>query len=354
MRLYPLARCGRLGRDRSLLAGSAWQGSERGADGGEAPGSTSLGSVINPFVLYGACVLGGAGICLALPRGGRTPQVLGALVASLAGGLVLLGLGLNAGWHGLPNVYFYIFSIIGLGGALRVVTHPRPVYAALYFIMTVLSSAGLFLILSAEFMAFALVIVYAGAILITYLFVIMLATEAPTEDKLESLNDYDTHSREPIAATVVSFALLAVLTTLLFRGVESLPTPLPGNPDALLAEMPRKVERVLRNQGLLNAGESVAAGEAGLDLDSGVITVTDAAGAKREITRDRWPEELAVRNVEGLGFTLLRDHPGSIEIAGVILLMAMLGAVVLSRRQVQIDEDAKRRHAQTLAGEASP
>ncbi len=303
--------------------------------------------VINPYVLYGAIVLGGAGICLALPRGGRTPQVIGALVASLAGGLVLLGLASRAGWHGLPNVYFYIFAIIGLGGALRVVTHPRPVYAALYFIMTVLSTAGLFLILSAEFMAFALVIVYAGAILITYLFVIMLATEAPTEEKLEALNEYDTHSREPVAATVVSFALLAVLTTMLFGGVRSLQPPLPSEPDALLAEMPRKVEKVLRNHGLLEAGEKV--GAEGIDLEAGVITVAGPADARREITRDQWPEEIAVRNVENLGFTLLRDHPGSIEIAGVILLMAMLGAVVLSRRQVQIDEDAKRRHAQTLA-----
>ncbi len=310
-----------------------------------------MDQIINPYVLYGACVLGGAGVCLALPRGGKTPQVLGALIASLAGGIVLLAMAARAGWHGLPNVYFYIFAIIGLGGALRVVTHPRPVYAALYFIMTVLSSAGLFLILSAEFMAFALVIVYAGAILITYLFVIMLATEAPSEDRLEALKEYDTRSREPIAATVVSFILLAVLTTLLFGGVKSLPVPAPGNPDALLAQMPRKVETVLRNEGLLHDGDRVDAG--GIDLESGVVVVTDAAGAKREIRRSAWPEELSVRNVEGLGFTLLRDHPGSIEIAGVILLMAMLGAVVLSRKQVQIDEDAKRRHAQTLAGEGS-
>ena len=50
------------------------------------------------------------------------------------------------------------------------------------------------------------------------------------------------------------------------------------------------------------------------------------------------PADLGVDNVEGVAFTLLNDHPGSIEIAGVILLMAMLGAVVLARKQVQIDE----------------
>jgi hypothetical protein len=56
-----------------------------------------------------------------------------------------------------------------------------------------------------------------------------------------------------------------------------------------------------------------------------------------------------VTNVEALGFNLLRDHPGAIEIAGVILLMAMLGAVVLSRKQVQLDEDAKMQQAKMLA-----
>ncbi len=52
------------------------------------------------------------------------------------------------------------------------------------------------------------------------------------------------------------------------------------------------------------------------------------------------PADLDVYNVEGVAFTLLNDHPGSIEIAGVILLMAMLGAVVLARKKVEMDERA--------------
>ncbi len=64
---------------------------------------------------------------------------------------------------------------------MRVVTHPAPVYSALYFILTVFASAGLFVLLSAGFMAAALVLIYAGAILITYVFVIMLASQASAE-----------------------------------------------------------------------------------------------------------------------------------------------------------------------------
>jgi hypothetical protein len=56
-----------------------------------------------------------------------------------------------------------------------------------------------------------------------------------------------------------------------------------------------------------------------------------------------------VSNVQSLGFNFLSEHPGTIEIAGVLLLMAMLGAVVLSRKQVQLDEDAKQKQAMELA-----
>lgn len=302
-----------------------------------------MGELIHPFIVYGFCVLGGAAVCLALPRGGRSPQVLGALAGALIAGLALLALAIKFA-PDVPNVYFYVFSLIGVGAALRVITHPRPVYAALYFILTVISTGGLFVLLSAEFMAFALIIVYAGAILITYLFVIMLATQAPQEDQTEVLASYDTRAREPVAASVVGFLLLAVLTTLFFRGVDHLPRPSSKVDDrALLADMPRKVENSLRAAGLLREGEGVRE----IDTGAGVVRV-GVGEATREIPASEWPQGLGVSNVEALGFNLLREHPGAIEIAGVILLMAMLGAVVLSRKQVEMDDEAKRRQAQKL------
>src|SRR5436305_5171695 len=79
---------------------------------------------------------------------------------------------------GQMNLYFWIFSGVGIVGAIRVITHTRPVYSALYFVLTVFATAGLFVLLWAEFMAAALVLIYAGAILVTYVFVIMLAAEA--------------------------------------------------------------------------------------------------------------------------------------------------------------------------------
>lgn len=306
---------------------------------------------MSPLLVYALVALGGIGVAMALPRKAKGPQIVGALIASLAGGIMVLLLSLAASRSDqLPNVYFYIFSVIAIGAALRVITHPKPVYAALYFILTILATGGLFLILSAEFMAFALIIVYAGAILITYLFVIMLATQAP-EENVEYLAEYDVKARDPEVAACVGFVLLGVLTALAFRGIPSLPAPSGGPSEALLAEMPRKVERVLREHNLLKDGEHVAlTGEASslADMDASRIWINTPDGGRRAIMRPEWPEAMDVKNVEALGFNLLRDHPGAIEIAGVILLMAMLGAVVLSRKQVQIDEELKMRQAQRL------
>lgn len=325
-----------------------------------------MDQIINPVAFFGLLVLGAVGVALALPRGGRTPQLLGALVGGLAVGLLMLAMGFKAGPERLPNVYFYIFSAIALVGALRVVTHPRPVYSALYFILTVIASGGLFLILSAEFMAFALIIVYAGAILITYLFVIMLATQAPEEGQEDVLAEYDTNAREPIAATVVGFVLLGALTLMVFRGIPQVsPSRTGAAPAALLDVMPRKVERLLVANKLIEEGDTISR----IDGAAGMVEVKRADGTLRELRKstgeyvslkadgttaevlktNAWPAELTVTNNEQLGFNLLRDHPGTIEIAGVILLMAMLGAVVLSRKQVQLDDEAKMRQVTALA-----
>lgn len=314
--------------------------------------------IVNPILFYSLVALGGLGVLIALPKRGVNPQPIGGVLAAMAGGLAILLLSLSAGVKQLPNLYFYVFAAIALGGALRVITHPKPVYAALYFVLTILATAGLFVILSAEFIAFALIIVYAGAILITYLFVIMLATQAPTEGMEESVPEYDRFAREPIAAVASGFVLLAVLTTMMFRGVgggegEGIVRAPDAADERLMTVLPGRVEQTLRDEGVLKAGEVLekneSTGQYAIDLERGEIRVIGRDGQSRVLSREEWPASLAPRNIEGVAWSLLAKHPGSIEIAGVILLMAMLGAVVLARKQVQLDEEAKARHAARLS-----
>ena len=113
--------------------------------------------------------------------------------------------------------------------------------------------------------------------------------------------------------------------------------------------MSAKVEPILRNAKLITEGEKVVPQKVdftayGKAADKkpilASITVAGADGKTREIPRDQWPKELSLSNTEGVAFSLITAHPGSIEIAGVILLMAMLGAVVLARKKVEIDDAA--------------
>jgi len=76
----------------------------------------------------------------------------------------------------------WVFLVIGLGvlfAAFRVVTAQNVVHAALYLVGALAGTAGLFLILSAEFVAWVLVLVYIGAVIVLFLFGIMI-TRAPT------------------------------------------------------------------------------------------------------------------------------------------------------------------------------
>ncbi len=320
---------------------------------------------MSPILLFSACVLGAFGVFLALPKRSISPFIFGGLVSALALGIFFIGLAISTPAAERPAILFYVFAAIALFASLRVITHPRPIYAALYFVLTILASSGLYLLLSAEFMAFALIIVYAGAILITYLFVIMLATETGATDEIENLNEYDRVAREPIAATIAGFILLAALTTILSGGAAKLKADplLATTGDAKLSVLTRKVEGLLREargsdgKTLLASAEKVIAVDTGVDKDgnaTGIISIGGADGKQtRTIARADWPANIKVDNVEGVAFTLIGGHPGSIEIAGVILVMAMLGAVVLARKKVDLDEAAKH-EAMNVLGHVAP
>ncbi|RMG54515.1 MAG: NADH-quinone oxidoreductase subunit J [Bacteroidetes bacterium] len=74
----------------------------------------------------------------------------------------------------LQTILFWIFAIIGIAGAIGLIFNKSAVYSALSLILNFFSLAGLYLSLSAEFLAAIQILVYAGAIMVLFLFVIML------------------------------------------------------------------------------------------------------------------------------------------------------------------------------------
>ena len=311
-----------------------------------------------PFTLYSACVIGALALYLLVRPGPRGAKAFG----------IILGLGALA-WLTLesikstvdstdrPSVFFFIFSLIAIASAVRMITHHRPIYSALYFVMVVLSSAGLFLLLEAEFMAFALVIVYAGAILITYVFVLMLSQQTPLGDKVEHQPEYDRIPREPAAAAMVGFVMLALLTDMAFNSASKIPaanTVREAQRQAWneLEQMPKRFEeRVLEVE-----PEFIFPAQKALHIltdESGAYVLGAVGEAGSVEQRVDLPIEAMPENVQHVGWALVYKFPASLEVAGIILLLAMFGAVVLAQRQIELSEEEKLLAAQARQSKAA-
>ncbi len=297
------------------------------------------------IAFYIASVLGALGVYLMMPAAGPKPKKVGALLALAAGGGLLLFLLRYAEADDRPSLYFYIFALIAVASAVRVITHPRPVYSALFFVMVVLAASGLFLVLEAEFMAFAMIIIYAGAILVTYLFVIMLATLPQAEGQAEQAPEYDRVAREPLSAVLVGFALLAVLCHVVFDNRNELqPNPAAAAQSKLqfaVESIPGRIVPVLVKAEALDA--SAAARGAGLAMTFTEPNVIEAKWGERSETITLTDElkaqlQTKVANIDRVGWALFDGHALGIELAGVILLLSMVGAIVIGRKRVFVDD----------------
>ena len=173
---------------------------------------------------------------------------------------------------------FYAFATVTVGSGLLVVLSRNPVHSVLWLILAFFSTAGLFIIAGAEFVAMLLVIVYVGAVMVLFLFVVMMLD--------------------------INFAKLSA----------GLATYLPIG--ALIG-------------GLLLIE---------LLLAVGVWTFGEAAVANRAAVM---PEPQDVSNTVALGRLLYDDYVHLFQAAGMILLVAMIGAIVLTLRH---RDDVKRQN----------
>lgn len=209
---------------------------------------------------------------------------------TVAGGvvLVLVGSGLIASTlhvaSGPPSetIMFWIFAVGALVCGVLMITSSKPVYAALWFALVTLSTCGLFLLQLAPFLAAATIIVYAGAIVVTFLFVIMLAQQAGAPI-------YDRFARQPLAAVVVAFILFGALLY------------------------------TLQTWNLHEATE-IAANE------RAVIT-------SNPLSRPA-PEE-SIATMKSLGRSLFGDYLFAVELAGTLLLIASIGAIAMAPRRAE-------------------
>ncbi len=174
----------------------------------------------------------------------------------------------------MVDVLFFVFAAMAVGGAFGVVLQKNPVASLLFMVGTLGAIAGIFVLFEAHFLAAVQVIVYAGAIMVLFLFVIML---------LNLGHDYRADIRSGIGA-FLAFAVSGAFAGLLarqFRGAEENPLyqhfPGPEGMDALLAE-----------QGIVGA----------------------------------------------IARPLYTDYVVAFELVAILLLVALVGAVALAKRRV--------------------
>ena len=188
----------------------------------------------------------------------------------------------------------YAFCAVAVVLAISFALIKHPVHAALSFACVVLAAAGVYLLQDAAFVAASTVVVYAGATIIIFMFVLMFAQQT-------NLLDYDTHKQNPLAAGVVAIALAATVIVVALR---ELPT--------LEAQLAAK-----------NPVAEVAAKDAATDMKT-EAAVAVAAQA------DRF-------TVAKLCAAFYTRYLLAIEIAGTLLLVATIGAVVIAQREPQAD-----------------
>ncbi len=177
---------------------------------------------------------------------------------------------------------FFAAAAMVLGGALGVITLRNPVHAALGLVLTLFGVAVQFVAQEAHFLAAVQVIVYAGAIVVLFLFVIMLLGV----DSAMDLSVEPIKVQRPLAA-VMSLGIVALITAAIVKSNDS-------------------------------------------------VTLPNAPGTGIDLATESNPDS----NIVQLANNLYRDHVFAFELTSVLLIVAVAGTVVLTRKWPRRDAEA--------------
>ncbi len=198
----------------------------------------------------------------------------------------------------VKSALFYVFSAVMLFAAFRVITSRNPVHAALYLVLAFFQASGVWMLLQAEFLSVALVLVYVGAVMVLFLFVVMML-----DINIDSIRQ-GFWKHFPLAATMGAVIALELAAVLLggFRisepraqAVAQVISP------AAIATMPP------------------------LDTSVAALTSASAADVGHVVVAQ-------VSNTKALGILLYTEYLYPVQVAALILLVALIAAIALTLR----------------------
>ncbi|WP_414040963.1 NADH-quinone oxidoreductase subunit J [Acidithiobacillus sp. M4-SHS-6] len=127
----------------------------------------------------------------------------------------------------ITTILFYFFSAILLGSATAVITVRNPVYASLFLVLAFFNAAALFILLGAEFLGLVLILVYVGAVMVLFLFVVMML-----DINLARLKEgFLSYLPLGLAIAILGVLELAVVFWTSPLGHVPAPAPIPANAD---------------------------------------------------------------------------------------------------------------------------
>lgn len=287
-----------------------------------------------------------------LPNG-RTPGVVRRSIIAISGilGLVLLWLFLPPMGHLTVQAAFAGFATLTLFAAVATISSRSPVYSAIWFALTLFGTAGLFLLQGAQFLGVATVAVYAGAIVVTFLFVLMLAQ--PEGHAFYDRISWGTTPRFVGAVTAVLFAMIVAMA------VATPDEDVLADRDAARAEMQEAVAATLPSATVRT--HQFLADEPGTlarvliavppsDRDQFDAVRTQLESALLPIQQRRYPQwtvdrvQLVAEDVRAtnhaasLGGQLFTRHLLAVQGAGALLMAALVGAVAIAGRGGALDQ----------------
>ncbi len=202
----------------------------------------------------------------------------------------------------MENLVFYLFAFMAVAGGVLLVALRNPVSSALAMVLSFVGLAGLFIGLNAYFVGIVQILVYAGAIMVLFIFIIMLLDlndEKPVKFKSSSV----------VAGLVIPLLLVVQILGVIQAGSK-------GN----------RVEfEEITNESMRRSAEQFAQ----LDEDKVAFPREKQSAIYKSLTHEKSPK---LPDTNLIGNTIFKSYNYPLQVVGVLLLVATIGVVILSKR----------------------
>ena len=202
----------------------------------------------------------------------------------------------------MENLAFYLFAFMAVAGGVLLVALRNPVSSAIAMVLSFVGLAGLFIGLNAYFVGIVQILVYAGAIMVLFIFIIMLLDlndEKPVKFKSSSV----------IAGLVIPLLLVVQILGVIQLGSEG-----------------KKVEfEEITNESMRKSAIQFSQA----DEDNITFPREEQSAIYKSLTHEKSPK---LPDTNLIGHTIFKSYNYPLQVVGVLLLVATIGVVILSKR----------------------